>query len=81
MTINEINTAITNYAYECGGNHHTNEEIQKDLLELSEELFKTNIVLLKTIQFACDNAKNLLGISDETLKAILRQENIESHKA
>ena len=36
--LNEICTWLRNYAYECGGYHHTNIEIQEDLLAKADEL-------------------------------------------
>lgn len=40
MTLNEISTKLNSYAYECGGNHHTPQEIQETLLELADEIYK-----------------------------------------
>ena len=57
MTLNELSTKIRGYAYECGGGHHTFEEIQSALLETADVIDETvfnitnvSIVGTQTIQ-------------------------------
>ena len=75
-TLNDIATKLNVLAAEVGGDHVPNKETEKQLREISKEVFDLAFEIRKSV----DTVLPYLGISDRTYKSLLRQENIKTQE-
>ena len=74
MTINDICTQLNLIADECGGDHHTNKEIEIILKDLSRKLFDITWDMLKLSNQSLSVMHDMTGISERDFKDLFRIE-------
>lgn len=64
MTLNELSTKIRGYAYECGGGHHTQKEIEKTLLEYADAIDETVFNITNVSKVGTQTIQELTGMDN-----------------
>lgn len=64
MTLNDLSTKIRGFAYECGGGHHTLEEIEKALLETADAIDETVFNITSVSKVGTQTIQEITGMND-----------------
>ena len=80
MTLNDLSTKIRGFAYECGGGHHTFEEIEKALLECADILDETIFNITNISKVETQTIQNLTGMDDRYYDLCRKHKWEEEHK-
>ena len=80
MTLNDLSTKIRGFAYECGGGHHTLEEIEKALLEYADILDETIFHITNISKVETQTIQNLTGMDDRYYDLCRKHKWEEEHK-
>ena len=80
MTLNDLSTKIRGFAYECGGGHHTLEEIEKALLETADVLDETIFHITHISKVETQTIQNLTGMDDRYYNLCRKHKWEEEHK-
>ena len=80
MTLNDLSTKIRSFAYECGGGHHTFEEIQSALLETADAIDETVFNITNVSMVGTKTIQKLTGMNDRYYELCRRHKWEEEHK-
>lgn len=80
MTLSDLSTKIRGFAYECGGEHHSLEEIQKELLEFADMLDETIFNITNISKVGTQTIQELTGMDNRYYDLCRKQKREEEHK-